>query len=137
MFDLGSTENLSTRDILKTTDIFVTHNHIDHFIGFDNVLRVSLKRESPVNFYGPKGFISCVEGKLRGYTWNLISDYPLQINVSEVDGNLIKKAVFRARNSFQREDPETAPFKGILLAGSFFRVSAAILDHQVPCLGFS
>ncbi|MEN8264837.1 MAG: ribonuclease Z, partial [Nitrospirota bacterium] len=32
---------------------------------------------------------------------------------------------------------ETAPFKGILLAGSFFRVSAAILDHQVPCLGFS
>lgn len=137
MFDLGSTENLSTRDILKTTDIFVTHTHIDHFIGFDNVLRVSLKKEGPVSFYGPKGFIRCVEGKLKGYTWNLISDYPYQINVLEVDGNFIKKAVFRAKNSFQQEDAGTAPFTGILLEDSFFRVSAAILDHQVPCLGFS
>ena len=45
MFDLGSTENLSARDLLKTTDIFVTHTHIDHFIGFDNILRISLKKE--------------------------------------------------------------------------------------------
>ena len=137
MFDLGSTENLSARDLLKTTDIFVTHTHIDHFIGFDNILRISLKKERPLNLYGPKGFIGCVEGKLRGYTWNLISDYPLQINVSEVDGNLIKRAVFRAKNSFQPEDSGTAPFNGILLEDSFYRVSAAILDHQVPCLGFS
>ena len=137
MFDLGSTTRLSTRDILKTTDIFVTHTHIDHFIGFDNVLRISLKKESPIKLYGPKGFIDCVEGKLRSYTWNLIRDYPLNIEVSEVHKTLIKKAVFKAKNSFSPEDSGTKPFNGTLLEDSFFRISAAVLDHQIPCLAFS
>lgn len=137
MFDLGSTVNLSSREILKTTDIFVTHSHIDHFIGFDNVLRVSLKRESPLKIYGPKGFIDCVRGKLESYTWNLISDYPLRIDVSEVTETSIKKAVFKAKNRFRPEDSGTEPFNGTLLEDSFFKVSAEILDHQIPCLAFS
>ena len=45
--------------------------------------------------------------------------------------------MFRAKNLFQPEDSGTAPFNGILLEESFYRVSAAILDHQVPCLGFN
>ncbi|MBI5409265.1 MAG: hypothetical protein HZA14_07855 [Nitrospirae bacterium] len=77
MFDLGFASSLSARDILKTSEIFISHTHIDHFIGFDNVLRVSLKKESPLRLFGPEGFINCVEGKLRSYTWNLIEDYPL------------------------------------------------------------
>jgi ribonuclease Z len=137
MFDLGSTVNLSSRDILKTTDIFVTHSHIDHFIGFDNVLRVSLKRESPLKIYGPKGFIDCVRGKLESYTWNLISDYPLRIDVSEVTETSIKKAAFRAKNRFRPEDSGTELFNGTLLEDSLFKVSAEILDHQIPCLAFS
>ena len=72
MFDLGFTTNLSARDILKTSDIFVSHTHIDHFIGFDNILRICLKKETPLRLYGPKGFIDCIEGKLKSYTWNLI-----------------------------------------------------------------
>jgi ribonuclease Z len=137
MFDLGSTLNLSPRDILKITDIFVTHSHIDHFIGFDNVLRVSLKRESPLRIYGPKGFIDCVKGKLESYTWNLISDYPLRIDVSEVTETSIKKAAFRAKNRFRPEDSGIEPFNGTLLEDPLFKVSAEILDHQIPCLAFS
>ena len=68
MFDLGFTTHLSSRDILKTSDIFVTHTHIDHFIGFDNVLRTCLKKETPLRLYGPRGFIDCIEGKLKSYT---------------------------------------------------------------------
>ncbi len=136
IFDLGFTTTLSARDILKTTDIFISHTHIDHFIGFDNVLRVSLKKESPLKFYGPEGFIGCVEGKLRSYTWNLIGDYPIIIEVAEINDSSIKKAVFKAENSFTREDLKTEPFYGILMKDSFYTVSAAILDHQIPCLAF-
>ena len=137
MFDLGFTMSLSPRDILKTTDIFVSHTHIDHFIGFDNILRVSLKKENPLKLYGPKGFINCVEGKLRSYTWNLTGDYPFVIQVAEVEDKLIKKAVFRAKNSFRREDLKTEPFYGSLMKNSFCSVSAVILDHQIQCLAFS
>ncbi len=61
LFDLGFTTSLSTRDILKISDIFVSHAHVDHFIGFDHVLRLHLKKESPLRLYGPEGFIDRVE----------------------------------------------------------------------------
>lgn len=137
MFDLGHTNSLSNRDILKITDIFVSHTHVDHFIGFDNVLRISLKKEGPLRFYGPEGFIDRVEGKLRGYTWNLTDDYPLVIDVYEVTEGYIEQAVFKAGNRFKKESQEKRPSNGILLHDSFCKVSARILDHQVPCLAFS
>lgn len=137
LFDIGFTVNLSPRDILKTSDIFVSHTHVDHFIGFDNILRISLKKNSPLRLYGPEGFIDCIEGKLKSYTWNLIGDYPLIIEVSEVNEKNIKKAIFKADNSFKREDLGTVAFSGVLLKDSFLRVSTAVLDHQIPCLAFS
>lgn len=137
LFDTGFTVNLAPRDILKISDIFVSHTHVDHFIGFDNILRVSLKKEIPLRLYGPEGFINKVEGKLKGYSWNLIGEYPLIIEVSEITENTIKKTVFKSENSFNRKDLDTTPFEGIILKDSFFRVSAAVLDHQIPCLAFS
>ncbi len=137
MFDLGFTTTLSPRDILKTSDIFVSHTHVDHFIGFDNILRVSLKKEGPIRLYGPHGFIDCVEGKLGSYTWNLIRDYPLEIETTEIREHTLIKTRYRAKNGFVREDLGTEPFHDTILKDSFYSVSAAILDHQIPCLAFS
>jgi ribonuclease Z len=111
--------------------------HVDHFIGFDNILRVLLKRENTLKLYGPKGFIDCVEGKLRGYTWNLTEDYPLVIAVAEIGEGYVKNAIFRANNYFKRQDQGSEYFQGILMRDDYYFVSAAILDHQVPCLAFS
>jgi len=137
IFDLGYTNTLYPRDVLKTTEIFISHAHIDHFIGFDNILRSSLKKERPLKLYGPAGFTDCVDGKLRGYTWNLIEDYPLIIEVEEVAGGSVRKSVFRAENSFVREELGTKTFAGVLLNDALCTVRAISLDHQVPCLAFS
>jgi ribonuclease Z len=137
IFDLGFTTALSHGDILKTTDIFISHTHIDHFIGFDNILRVSLKKESPLNLYGPEGFTACVEGKLNSYSWNLIHDYPLSINVVEITASAVHKTRFSAKHAFKREDMGAEPFHGILMEEAFYSLSAVILDHQIPCLAFS
>jgi len=137
MFDMGFTGTLSARDVLRTTHIFISHTHVDHFIGFDHVLRICLKREHALHLFGPEGFIDCVEGKLAGYTWNLIEGYPFVISVSEVTGTQVRRAVFKARNSFKREELESEPFTGVLFRDSSMTVSAALLDHQVPCLAFS
>lgn len=137
MFDLGCASSLSARDILKTSDFFVSHTHVDHFIGFDAVLRVCLRREAPLRFYGPAGFADRVEGRLRSYTWNLTVDYPAVIEAYETDGRSTKKAMFRASTSFAREDGGTMPFEGIIMREGSLTVSTAVVDHQIPCLAFS
>ena len=71
LFDLGDIQSLSPRDILKISHIFISHTHMDHFFGFDHLLRLHLGREKVLYLYGPGGILKNVEGKLAGYTWNL------------------------------------------------------------------
>jgi len=136
LFDTGFTSELSARDILKISDVFISHTHMDHFAGFDNILRLHLRRKSALRLYGPAGFTDCVEGRLRSYTWNLTADYPLVIEVVEVNGSVLKKAVFRAVNHFTRENSNSVSFEGILLKDSFFTVKGEVFDHQIPCMAF-
>src|SRR5512139_3848720 len=75
LFDLGTIDSLKPADLYKITDVFVSHTHMDHFIGFDTLLRGILRRNIPLNIYGPPALLPCIHGKLKGYTWNLIEDY--------------------------------------------------------------
>lgn len=137
LFDLGYINRLSPQDIQKITDVFVTHTHIDHFIGFDMLLRALLRRETPLKIFGPANIIECLEGKLKGYTWNLIKEYPLRIDAFGVKGETIKHSGFYAENCFKRTDYNEQPFNEIIFKEPSFEVRAAQLTHQIPCLGFS
>jgi ribonuclease Z len=57
LFDLGDISALTPAQMNRITDVFVTHMHMDHFIGFDLLLRKSLRKESPLAIYGPPGII--------------------------------------------------------------------------------
>jgi ribonuclease Z len=140
LFDLGDINGLTPKDILKISHIFVSHTHMDHFIGFDRLLRLSLGREKNLSFYGPPGFLENVAGKLAGYTWNLADkyNYPLRLQISEVHPRYTLCRQYRCRDRFQPfGDPVEQPFSGILYEEPAFRVAAVILDHNIPCLGFS
>jgi ribonuclease Z len=65
LFDLGDLSELSARKLLRISDVFVSHRHMDHFAGFDHLLRIMLGREKVVGVYGPPGLIDAVEHKLR------------------------------------------------------------------------
>jgi ribonuclease Z len=140
MFDLGELHPLSPRYLLKVTHVFVTHTHMDHFIGFDTLLRNFLGRDRQLHMYGPPGFFSNVEGKLAGYTWNLVNDYQYNfaLKVTEVqpDKTLTRTYVCRERFS-PGKDLKEEPFSGVLLEEPSFHVEAALLDHRIPCLGLS
>jgi peptide chain release factor 2 len=75
LFDMGDQSPLTNADLLKVSHVFVSHTHIDHFIGFDRFLRTVFGREKTITLYGPENFIANVEGKLAGFTWNLVDRY--------------------------------------------------------------
>ncbi len=137
LFDAGDISGLSARQLLKITDVFITHTHIDHFIGFDIILRALLKRETPVTFYGPEGIINRIEGKLSGYTWNLIADYPLLVNVVEIRNDEILRASFRANEEFRRNDLDHVEYAMTVLDGPLLSVNTVLLEHDVPSLGYA
>jgi len=140
LFDLGDLSELTPADLLKVSDVFVSHTHIDHFIGFDRLLRITFGRDKTLRLYGPENFIANVEGKLAGFTWNLVDRYEesITLEVTEVREDRVLKATFRAIDQFKRSgESEASINEGLLLDESAINVRCAILEHRVPCLGFA
>src|SRR5512143_4143396 len=141
LFDLGDIAAVPPRKLLRTSHVFVSHTHMDHFVGFDRLLRICLGRERPLALYGPERFIDQVEHKLAAFTWNLVGNYAvdLELTVHEVtpDGGL-RRASFNSRERFARHDQAPLAIDdGRLLAEPAFEVRCAVLDHQTPCLAFA
>jgi ribonuclease Z len=140
LFDLGDLHALAPRELLKLSHVFVTHAHMDHFIGFDRLLRTLLGRDKEIHLFGPPEFFDRVEGKLAGYTWNLVDAYEhsLSLKVTEVWPEKLKTKAYRCRDRFVSSGKqEEVSFQGILLKEPSFQLEAALLDHCVPCLGLA
>jgi ribonuclease Z len=140
LFDLGDNQALSSRDILKISHAFVTHTHMDHFIGFDRILRLALGRAKTLHLYGPQNFFKNVEGKLAAYSWNLVENYQdrLALHLTEIHPDGLITRVYACHDGFIPNDTAgTQPFKGVVVETPSFKISAAILDHGIPCLGLA
>jgi ribonuclease Z len=141
LFDLGDISVLPPRKLLRISDVFITHRHMDHFVGFDHLLRFVLGRDKVVRFYGPAGLIDAIESKLRAYTWNLVGGYDghvvLHVTERDADGQLVV-AQFSGRTGFARETA-TGPAHNdnILLDEPGLKVSCLTLDHGIPVLAFA
>ncbi|MDA3895223.1 MAG: MBL fold metallo-hydrolase [Desulfobacteraceae bacterium] len=140
-FDLGDIYNLSSREILKISHVFISHTHMDHFAGFDRLLRVILGREKTLHIYGPEGFLAHVEGKLSGYSWNLVEKFSNQliIHATEISENQLTSKEYKCQNGFKAMDE---PIKRLFCQQKIHEeaslsVNASILDHGIPSLCFA
>jgi len=141
LFDLGDNTTLSPTSLLRVQDIFLSHTHMDHFIGFDRLIRVALGRGKRIRLYGPPGLIANIHGKLQGYTWNLVDGYPLSLEVREFHIDRIEQAEFHAKDGFtcQRHTPIPADHSEVfsVLEEPSLAVRAVALNHRIPSLAFA
>lgn len=150
LFDLGNTDHLSHKDLLRVTHVFVTHTHMDHFIGFDRLLRVNVPHARTIKMYGPPGFIENVRGRLSSYLWNLLTPGQLRFDVHELDRDGNVRAATLVNNDFQPTpiaiDPPAItkadaplparPASWLATLGDGTRVEGVVLDHGTPSIAF-
>lgn len=139
LFDIGDIRSLSAKDILKIRHVFVSHTHLDHFIGFDHLLRICLGRNKSLWIYGPKGLIGNLSGKVSAYTWNLVDNYPysLKIVANEIHDGTIRRVFFSCREKFLLREMESSIIRdNIIWEEPAVKVRIQVLDHGIPCLGF-
>jgi ribonuclease Z len=140
LFDLGDIGVLPPRKLMRLSHIFVTHTHMDHFAGFDPLLRVVLGRKAGLTLFGGPGFIAQVEHKLRAYTWNVVHRYEeltLDVRETGVDGHR-QRARFSSRGGFAREAADLFDVSGdVVHDETTFRVRGRFVDHDTPCLAYA
>ncbi len=139
LFDLGYCFRLKIRDIRKISRIFISHTHIDHFAGFDHILRLSVDMDKTISIYGPPEFIRNVSGKLSGYLWNLKDGISLNYEVFEIHNDRILRQLLEGRKGFVSDSPpEIIPYNGTdpIASCKEYSVSPVFLDHLMPVLGF-
>lgn len=141
LFDLGDISALPPRKLIRLTHVFVSHAHMDHFAGFDNLLRVVLGRKDRITLFGGPDFIARVEHKLLAYAWNVVHRYEpefvIDVRQLSTDGRG-ERACFSSKAKFARQDcGPWEPAGDVLHEEATFRVRGRFVDHELPCLAFA
>jgi ribonuclease Z len=135
LFDLPELSRVAPRKLLRLAHAVVTHTHMDHFVGFDQLLRVALRREALLAITGPPGFLASVRGRIGAYTWNLVAGYPIHLRVQEVEEDTVRAEEYTGASRMRPVPLPEAVFSGTIHAERAFRIEVATFDHGIPVLG--
>jgi ribonuclease Z len=141
LLDCGDLSSLGPRHLLRVGVVAVSHAHMDHWAGFDRLLRLLIGREKQLKVVGPEGFANRLYHRLQAYTWNLVDRIPAELSfeVTEVIvGAAWPRTRFGLHDGFRPEplQPASPTPDGTVLRQGLLQLRAAVLDHGTPCLGF-
>jgi ribonuclease Z len=137
LFDCGQIHHLAKR-VMKSVDaVFITHCHMDHFMGIDTLIRHNHVSPRTIEIFGPAGTGARVAAKFSGYDWNLAEPCWCTFRVHEVHADRIASWDLPGPEGFvPRFTGEVARTDLVVHGNEFLRVEADICDHKLPALIF-
>jgi ribonuclease Z len=134
LFDCGKIHQLAKRVYTSLDAIFISHAHMDHFMGMDSVIRHSHASPRTVDIFGPPGLAAHMANKFACYEWNLADTFWGDFRVGEVQGGRIVSTLFRGPEAFAAyPEGERA---GEIYSNRFLRVTSGLCEHRIPVLCF-
>ena len=138
LFDAGDTSALSLAELADLEAVFVTHHHIDHFVGLDRVLRANLDRDKTLHVFGPVRTIDRVAARLRAYEHPFFPFQKLAVAVHELAEGTRRTAVLECAQRFALSEVTEEQWTGrVCHATDRLEVEAVAVDHTVPCLAYA
>lgn len=134
MLDCGDLSRLEVRDLIRVKHVFVSHTHIDHFVGFDWIVRMNLAHDTQIYVYGPEGITQAIDNKLHSYAWNSTDDSSYSITAVEILPERIKQTTFGCNHRFAISSTSDRDNTGSLPLPGGATVYFAPLVHKAPCL---
>jgi ribonuclease Z len=137
MFDCGQIHHLAKRVIKSVDALFVSHAHMDHFMGIDYFTRQIHVAPRTIELYGPPGIAARLASKLAGYDWNLSEEYWCDYLVHEVHLKQVLTFILPGRHGFplryqgRRDRPSR-----VIYRNAWLTVEAELGDHKIPVLMF-
>ncbi len=105
LLDCGN-QHLGHARLLRARFLFLSHTHLDHFIGFDSWMRVHLGSNNTLHIVGPQGTAEHVYHKIHGYVWNLAETVYLQFRVTELDPLRTFQLLPQKKYELEEQEPE-------------------------------
>ncbi|WP_406696001.1 MBL fold metallo-hydrolase [Singulisphaera sp. Ch08] len=138
LFDAGDNAGLGMDRLGDLEAVFITHHHVDHFIGFDRIVRANLDRDKTLQVFGPEGTIAKVYGKIKSYEYPFFPFQKIVIDVHEVLATQIRTARLECTRRFPRPKVHEVNWaEPLIYETDDLKVEAAHVDHTVPCLAFA
>jgi len=135
LVDCGHIYHIAKRVLRAVDALFITHAHMDHFIGIDHFTRSVLVGGKAIDLIGPPGIATKLYHKLSGYNWNLVEEYYCSYWVHEVHPQCIKVFHLPGSQGFRKIFHEERQLhNNIVYENKHLYVEAILCDHKIPCL---
>ena len=144
LFDTGENHRLPMEKLADLTAVFISHHHVDHFIGLDRIIRANIDSDKVLSIFGPTGTIQKVYDRIVSYEYQYFPFQRIVVEVNELlpgetDGRFLgRRAKLECRRRFPKPKIEEYEIKqGVIFEGAETRVEAARADHVIPCLAYA
>jgi len=137
LFDCGQLHHLAKRVLTALDALFISHTHMDHWMGIDSVIRHLHASPKIIDLFGPPGLSDKLQHKLAGYDWNLAEDHWGTFRVQEIFPDRIVCSRFSGPAGFHRE-PLAARARAdrVIYSTPHLQVAVDLCEHRVPSLIF-
>ena len=138
LFDCGRVI-FPRKHVSKLENIFISHTHIDHMVGFDEVMAMKLYASiKHLNIFGPENISRQIMHRINSYTWNLVGPEALTLDVFEIKEQKIEQTAFSINGNMEGKRVKTYPIEDdIILLHNDYIVRRIELNHGIPSMGYS
>jgi ribonuclease Z len=138
LFDGGDNAPLTLTELGDLEAVFLTHHHMDHFVGFDRILRANLDHDKILHVYGPEGTIRRVYDRIKSYEHGYFPFQKLVMRVCELLPGRMRTALLECARRFPvPEVQETAWEAPMIYENTDLFIEACEGDHTVPCWSYA